>query len=385
MLQVKTVPELNRQSFGFLEQATDGKITMLSPGSTARALIETVNQNIGQYYNALSLHHTMAYVTTATGVYLDLIAELFGISRRTAEAAFVSSEDSAVRFYVTSGTLYDKLPKAGDLNRGLIPSGTTVRSSDATIVYTVDRDVTFPRTATEVFVPVRASVTGVAANVGAHVLRSHSLPVSAVYVTNPTSITSGRDTESDDELRSRIHDTVRSQEGANEAAIRLAVLSAPGVADVQIIPFIMGAGSFDAMIIPVGNRVSKETFQVAKQNLSSAVAFGIYWRLREPKYVRFSMVLSLTFKSGRLAGEANAIRARVEQTVLNFMGDIRMGDELVLTQLGAAILQTDDRIQDYDIQALCINGRPQLLHNYRLERDELFIPDENLSDPVRVL
>ena len=67
------------------------------------------------------------------------------------------------------------------------------------------------------------------------------------------------------------------------------------------------------------------------------------------------------------------------------MGDIRMGDELVLTQLGAAILQTDDRIQDYDIQALCINGRPQLLHNYRLERDELFIPDENLSDPVRVL
>ena len=93
MLQVKTVPELNRQSFGFLEQATDGKITMLSPGSTARALIETVNQNIGQYYNALSLHHTMAYVTTATGVYLDLIAELFGISRRTAEAAFVRSSE----------------------------------------------------------------------------------------------------------------------------------------------------------------------------------------------------------------------------------------------------------------------------------------------------
>lgn len=385
MLPNKTIAELNKVSFDYVLQATDGKITLLSPGSTVRALIEAPNRHLEQFYTALSLHQTMSYLSTAAGIYLDLIADLFGMSRLPARAAVATTEDSTVRFYVASGTLYDRLPKAGDLSRGLIPAGTIVRSTDSSITYTVERDITFPRTATEVFVPVRASIAGISHNVGAHVLRAHTLGVSAVYVTNVSSITTGRDAESDDEFRARIHDRVRSQEGANEIAIRLAILSAPGVADVKIIPFVLGAGSFDALIVPVGNKVSKETFEIASQNVASAVAFGIYWRLREPKYVRFSMVISLTMVDGRLIGERDAVRAAVERAVLNYMGNLRMGDELVISRLGALILESDERVKDYAIEALCINGRPQVLHNYRLEQDELFIPDENLNDPVRVV
>ncbi len=383
-LRPKTINEMNREAFDFLIQSTNGAITMLAPGGIARALIETNNRHVAEFQDNLTLHQTMSYVSTASGQYLDLIAELLGLTRRQAGAAVVATEDAAIRFYVTSGTLYDRLPQAGNLGKGVIPAGTTVQNADSSVLYIVEEDVVFPRTATEVFVPARSSTTGSGVNVGALTLRSHGLGVSGVLVTNPVSITTGRDRESDDDFRARIRDRVRSLEGANEAAVRLAVLSAPGVADVRIVPFVVGAGSFDVLIVPTGNRVAKETIEVASRNLSETVAFGMFYRVREPKYVRFSMVISLTFRDGVLKSEKDSVRALVEQAILNYMGNLRMGRELVITQLGAAITNSDPRVKDYDIQALCINGKPQLLHNYQLASDELFLPDEGLSDPVRI-
>jgi uncharacterized phage protein gp47/JayE len=380
----KNLSEMTQRSFDFLLRNTEGRVSLLAPGSTARALVETNNQHIDEYNQLLTLYQAMAYVTTATGVYLDLIGELMGVTRRQARAALVAAEDRAVRFYVPTGTLRDHLPHPDDLTLGLIPEGTTVTNSDASVIYTVERDVTFPRTATEVFAPARSSVVGTAVNVGAFALRSHSLGIAAVLVTNPVSITTGRDIENDEELRSRIKARVREGEGANEVAVRLAILSAPGVADVKIVPYKRGAGSFDALIVPVGNRVTNEALSIASQNLAQVVAFGMHWRLREPKYVRVSMVVSLSYK-GVLKSEEVAVRRNVERIILRHLGEIPIGGELVVNQLGSDILSLEPRVKDYSVDSLCINGRPQLLHNYQLQSDELFLPDEGLTDPIRVV
>ncbi len=382
-IRTKTTGQLNQKSFEFLLRNTD--ITLLTPGSTARALVESANRHLEGFYESLSVNLASAHLSTAKGVYLDLIGDLFGLPRRRATTASIVASDRALRFYVQTGTLHDRLPNPGNLNEGLVPTNTQVTNDDGTVVFTVDEDVTFPRTATEVFVPARAETVGSIYNVGAFVLRNHSLGDSDVLVTNPTSINTGQAEEDDASYRSRIADFIVSSEGANRTSVRLAALSAPGVADVNLIPFLMGAGSFDVLLTPVGNRISQETMLTAKRNIESTVAFGMAFRVREPDYVRFSLVIRLVYTSETLPSAQDSVRSNVERAVLDYFGNIPIGQELVLTELGAIVRGADDRVYDYKVEAMCLNGRLQLPHNFRLMEDQLFIPDENLDDPVRVI
>jgi uncharacterized phage protein gp47/JayE len=381
----RTLAELNQVAFDHLLRNTDGKITLLSPGSIARALVESANRNLEGYYEALSVNHAQAFLSQASGPYLDLHGALFGVRRREPTMAWVAREDNAIRFYVATGTLYDRLPKAGDVSRGMIPKGTTVTSADGTIAYTVEENVIFDRSATEVYAPARAQAVGTAYNVGAHVLRKHSLAATDVYVTNPVSISTGTQEESDSSYRARISAAILVAQRANESSIRLAALSAPGVADVRLVPFKYGAGSFKIVVIPIGNRVPVDTLEMVRRNVETVAAFGIYFTVAEPKYRRFSVVVSLALSPGSSESDRDVARASAERAILDYVGEIQMGGTLVITALGAAIRASDERIFDYQIQALCIDGKHQLLHNVQLRDDELFLPDTGLSDPVRVV
>lgn len=384
-INVKTLPEMNRESLEFLLANTDGRITMLSPGGIARSLVESANRAADQVFTALDANLAGAYLSQATGPRLDLLGEMFGVRRRSSTTALVSQSDNAIRFYVATGTLYDRLPDPTNRNRGLLPAGTQVYNSDSSIVYSVVEDTYFPRAAKEVFVAARASVTGPSHNVGAFVLTRHNLGDPSVKVTNPTSIQTALAPETDAELRLRISQLVLARQGGNETAVRLAVLSAPGVADVRIVPNFVGAGSFDVMVIPVGNRVSVETILVANSNLQQVVPLGMFYRVREPDYLRFSLVVSLRYNTKVFEAARDLVRVNAERAILDYFGSISLGGEMVVTALGAAIKNSDPGIDDYSIDALCINGRPQLLSNHRLGPDQLWLPDENLVDPVRVL
>lgn len=384
-IRTRNLAELNQLSFDHLLRNTEGRISLLSPGSVARALVETANRHLEAYYESLSTNLAMAFLSQASGPYIDLHGSLFGLTRRPPRTANILAEDNGLRFYVTTGTLYDRLPKPGDLNRGMIPAGTTVTNDDGSVIYTVEENVTFERTATEVFVPARATSVGSAGNVGAFVLRRHSLPVPDVLVSNPISIVTGQAEESDEQFRARIASTVHANQGANDTAVRLAALSAPGVADVRIVPYLYGAGSFKLLIIPVGNRVPVQTLLDVREVVASVVAFGIFFTVAEPRYRRFSTIITLRYRSGVVSGEQNVVRTNVEQAVLNYIGSIPTGGELVVTQLGAVIRAADDRVYDYTIEAVCVDGKHTLLHNIRLGQDELFLPDTGLLDPIKVI
>lgn len=384
-IRTRTLSELNELAFAHLLRNTEGRITLLSPGSIARALVETTNRHLESYYESLSTNLAQAYLSQATGPYLDLHGTLFGLTRRPPRTATVMAEDNSLRFYVTSGTLYDRLPKPGDLNHGYIPQGTAVSNADGTVVFVVEEDVLFERTATEVFVPARATSIGSGANVGSFILRRHDLPAPDVLVTNPVSITTGQAAETDEQFRQRISNILLASEGSNETAVRLAALSVAGVADVQIVPFAYGAGSFKVVVIPQGNRVPVQTLLDIQENLRAVSAFGIYFTVEEPLYRRLSMIVNLRYVGGVITSERSLVRANVERAILNYIGQIPVGGELVMTRIGQVIREADDRVYDYSIEALCIDGKHNLLHNVRLMEDELFLPDTGLQDPVKVL
>jgi hypothetical protein len=70
---------------------------------------------------------------------------------------------------------------------------------------------------------------------------------------------------------------------------------------------------------------------------------------------------------------------------MRYLGDIRPGDSLVVNRLRAEALNSSKNIRDVVIQGLSINKRPQALVNYTLENDEVFIPNEDLSNPIVVI
>jgi len=382
-IRKKNYDTLLRESLDHLRTNTD--VTLLTPGSTARALVEAPDRHIADFHDMLEVNLAAVYLSTARGPYLDLLGEMFGLARRPPIVANIQESDSNIKFYVKTGTLYERLPHPTNLNMGLIPSGTQVMSTDTTITYTVDRDILFPRSAMHTWVSAIASLTGDGQNVGAFTLTTHNLAHSDVFVTNVTSVTTGRASESDGEFRSRIAATFLINERANKTAVRFAALSAPGVADVRVVPWIMGAGSFDVMLIPVGNRIAAASLIQSRRNIEKVVAFGMAFRVTEPSYVRFSMVVRITLDRQAIPSSRGDVQGNVERTILDYMGDLRMGDEMVVTELIERVRTADDRIYDMKIEAMCINGKLQLLHNFKLADDELFLPDEGLADPVRVI
>jgi len=384
-IRTRSLAELNRDSFEYLLRNTNGRVSLLAPGSIARALVETANRNLEGLYESLSVNHAMAFLSQATGVYVDMHAAMFGIRRRAPRQARIQVADSSVRFYVSTGTLATRLPLAGNLNQGLVPKGTRIWNDGSAVIYEVEADTTFSATATEVFVAVRAIEAGSGSNVGAFALRNHDLPQTDVLVTNTSSIVTGRDEESDEDLRARISNVVISQQPANSTSVRFAALAVPGVADVLIDPFAFGAGSFKLVIIPAGNRVPVEALQKVRQNVEAVVAFGTYFQVVEPDYLRFQVIVSLRYAGDTLEGQQSAVRDAVQSQILDYFAQVPPGGELVITELGSRIKNAHNNVHDYRIEALCLNGRHQLLHNIRLQNDEVFLPDSNLSDPVRVI
>jgi uncharacterized phage protein gp47/JayE len=377
----KSLDQLNRASFERVVRDTN--ITNLTPGGAARALIESVNINLEQLYEALEVSSSMTFISLARGFYLDLLGQLIGVRRRQQQTAQVYADDRNLRFHVVDGFLSTYLPHPSDVTKGRIPAGTEVTNSSSTVVYEVTQAVDFSATATEVYTGAQARATGLQGNVGRRDLSTHNLGQALVLVENIDSVRSGADVEDDETYRSRILNRNLAAETGNQLAIRLATLSTPGVADVRIVPGDVGSGAIRLLVIPQGNRVPLRTLETVVRRIQQAAAFGISIFVDEPRYVPVSIIVDIRTSVTGLGEEP--LRQTIENTVRAYIGDIRPGEELVINVLRALILEADPDIQDLKILQLCVDRKPVLLQNITLEDDELFLPDPELSDPIRII
>lgn len=372
-----------RNSLRYLSKTTN--ISYFSQGSIAKALIEATNLEISRLQNFVSTAFDNGFLSTATGLYLDLFGEMLGITRISDRRAASSINDSAVRFYVDSGTLGSRLPSPLGGGKGLIPRGTTITNSEGTIAFLVTSDVTFPVNARSVFVPISSESTGSAFNVGANQLSRHSLASVDVKVTNDISITTGSDVETDSEYRFRLAKAMTTRFGANGSAVQVVASSQPGVSRAELLPFARGSGTFDVLLIPQGNRLPDSVKQDTRRAVEAVVAFGISPRIVEPEYVDFCITVQLRYSDGTAEGQKAACRAAAESAILRYIASIAIGGELIVNQLRAAVLGAHPAIKDIKIIELCLNGTPRIVSNIRLGSNELLIPDSNSPDSIRVI
>lgn len=382
MVTKKTFSDMVSDAVNYLIRNTN--ITYFSDGSIAKALIESNSLEIARLQDYINATFQNAFLSSASGIYLDMWGETLGLPRLTGRRASASIQDGAIRFYTTSGTLGSRLPHPSRSGLGLIPAGTIVSDTTSTIEFLTSEDVTFPINAKSVFVPVSASGTGIGYNVGANQLTVHDLGVSDVKVTNDVAITTGADLESDTEYRFRLSKAMSTKYGSNASAVQVAALSSPSVASAEIVPFSRGAGTFDVLLIPKGNKVTNTAKEQTRQAVEQVTAYGISFKIREPEYVPIKLTLQLAFNSNVSDAQKSNLKQLVQSNIISYISSIPLGGELVINQLRAAALADRD-IKDVKILELFIDCVPRTLRNVQLKEDELFVLDEKALDPIEVI
>lgn len=377
MLFKKSFSELVSESLKDLQENTD--ITNISVGGITRSLIEVINHKLAEYYDVLEINQDMCFLSTAEGYFLDLIGDLFNMSRLVANTATQTSVDEVQRFYVTSGTLTALIPG------GQIVSGTTVSTSDGNITFTVSTTTSFSAGATEVFVPITASIEGTSQNVGKNALIVSSLDVANVYTVNNKPIISGSDTESDDNYRYRLANATLSAEKANKIAIRLAALGVDGVADVVMHPFSRGIGTYDVMVIPIEGLANDSLIASVQEAIDEVQAFGIKGTAVSPTVVPVDIEVRLVFVPDTTDANKGDIRALVETSIEQYIVNIIIGGTFVYNELVQQVMDVSPLIKDMRVHCYYFREKPHMLDNVEIYHDEIFYPNTNSTKAIRAV
>jgi uncharacterized phage protein gp47/JayE len=372
-IEYKSEAELNALCIS--ELAREGKITNLTEGSRARALLQIINRRLGEIYGTLRFNVAMGFLTSATGIFLDLLGSVVGLVRRTSSQALMSREDEVIKFYVATGTLAAKIPSK------VIPIGTIIQNSAGSIQYKTTEASIFDDVTDKVFVAAASINSGSSSNVGVNVLTVHSLGIADVFVTNARDISTGSDIESDDNYRYRIANSRAIRESANLTAVRIAMLPVPGVSNVVIREY---PGYMDALIIPAGNFVTESVVKACQFLGEREKAGGVRLFCRGPAMVPYEVYTQIQMAKGTPSSEQLAIKDNVRAAIISYLDQVPLGGNMVLRQLEGRIQNSDPKVYDHRIVCLTFQRRPQLLRNYRLREDELFMPDPESENAVVV-
>ncbi|MGD0498607.1 MAG: baseplate J/gp47 family protein [Bryobacteraceae bacterium] len=281
----------------------------------------------------------------ATGGNLDLIGEIFGVTRIGAATSSVSATDQNFRFYVRTGTF-------GDINNGqdiVIPDGVSIFTANLTGPVYLAYPITLRAGDSSTYFTVRAAAPGSAGNATASVFTSHNFTnyANAAYgsllVTNDYGVVGGRDAETDDDYRYRINLKLQSQSGVNEAALRFALLQVPGIPDVV---FDRHAGTFDCYVYSISPQVAASLLSMVQQTINDNVAFPLTGNAVAPDLVGISLTTTLHMTAGLSATDQQSAAANATAAAEDYINNLPVGQPLVINTISDKILSADSRILD---------------------------------------
>jgi uncharacterized phage protein gp47/JayE len=381
MIRRRLNGEITRDSIRRL--SSNSNISYFGQGSVARNIIDAVAREIEYVYDSIDMNMSQSKLVTASGAFLDLIAQQYGITRLPGTVSSVLAEDKAVRVYVTSGRLADRLGQVA--GQGLIPSGTKIYNRDRSVSYTISNSVAYPLSATSVYVPVIPTdpSRGTGNNVAQGSLVSHDMG-SGVFTENLVSIVGGTDPESDEELRLRISRTTGTSVPGSKTSVTQAAFSNAGVSDLKIFNAKHGAGSFEILVVPTSGNVSGSVLDYVRNAVNSVVPFGIRFTVRGPRPVGLSTIVQLDMKRGSLSGDRASAVSSANAAIRRYLAEIPMGGELIVNRMIVGILASNNSISDVRILQIGINCRPQAIANYQLQYDQVFELDRKVAEPILI-
>lgn len=327
---MKTVDELYREMVERFSQETGMEVS--GTGEMAVRLYALAAQLYGLYEeNAWT--KKQCFPQTATGEELDKHAALRGLSRNEAVQA--------------AGQLRFSVDEAADRDL-TIPAGTVCMTAGL-VPYETTQAGTLSAGSLSVEVPARAVEPGIGGNTPANTVRTMVVaPMGVAACTNPTPFSGGAETEGDEALRKRVLDTYRRMpNGTNRAYYEQQALSVEGVAAVKVLGRNRGLGTVD-VVIAAPNGVPSDSLVAAVQaDLAAKREIAVDVQAVAPTTVTVNVSVQVKEKTGYDGG---AVRLAVTESLSAWFDGTRLGEPVLLTQLGQRIYGVDG-VENYRITA----------------------------------
>lgn len=344
LLFEKSFSRLQGESLNELINSTN--ITRTSPGGKARNLLAVINRKLNRSYQEFDVNILRGFLPFADGQFLDYFGDMLGLPRAPARRANAASASRLVKFYVETGDF-------GDINNNadiVIPSGTLISTgpNNTGVVYRVSVGVVLDRTLSEQYVSIEANRDGEVSNVGPNNLVHHNFTNyttgEGLFVTNTSLIDNGSDIEDDNNYRFRLANQVLASERANETAVRLAILSVPGVSDLVVRPYARGIGSYDVLVQAVIPNTPDTLISACQDAIERVQAYGISGRAVKPRLTGLTFQVSLTWRADVSKTERDEIRRRVQSNLSNYVNNLDIGELFIVNEAIERVMGTDSKI-----------------------------------------
>lgn len=397
LLFEKSFDKLQGESINELLTETD--ISRTSPGAKAKTLLSIVNRKVNKAYQEFDINFLRSFLPFAQGQFLDYLGDMLGVARLGARRATVSSADQVVKFYVETGTF-------GDINNNqdiVIPSNQTLISTGSGIsgvVFKLSVGVILDRTLTEYYVPIEAVKDGSISNVGANTLNHHNFnnytAAAGLLVTNTAGIESGTKVENDTNYRFRIANQVLASERANETAVRLSLLTVPGVSNLIYKNFAKGIGTFEVIIQTVVPNTPDSVIAACQTSISRVQAQGIFGQAVKPILTGLTFETQITWRADTTTAMRQEIKQRAIANLTDYINNIPIGEGFFLNEAIERVMATDNRIltigaalRPFDNVSIFKQTklqdnkvREELIGDYTAKYNERLIIEPSIPNPI---
>lgn len=327
--------ELGTRSFDQIVEYTlqsiiqkDVGISNINPGSVFRTMVEVLSENedTANYY--LEYVYRCMDIDNCYGEDLDRSVKILGLVRETSKSA------------VGEITLYTgDNPAEYDIEipYGYIVSTRPNRNGDVTEFYISDSNKVLKAGESEISVTITCTEPGlIYIPAGAISIMTQSLQ-GINSVSNKNLINGGRDTESDEDFRSRIKNVRETFGKCTDEAIEIAVNQVDGVTRARVIDRYNGTGTTGVIVvtdtIPAPNSVKENIDKAVQATKASGIeAFVIYSNIKDVD-IEIEIV-GVTLSDSDYTAIANAINS--------YCTSLNAGQEFIIKQMERKALNAID-------------------------------------------
>ena len=337
--------------------ASKTKIRAFMPGSIARSMLETYNEVAVEIHSALNVDIVNSLISSSYGSRLDEIGILVGEPRKLSNYAigYVTISIDPLSGKTLSDLIAILETATGSSYTSItIPMQTEVSNDDGTKTYNLTTSVDISDT--PVNVDVLSYNVGSGGNADSGVIKRFTslstdlTPIlSYLIVTNPVPIDSGQEDETDENYRYRIINRFNTAVKANDMAIRLAALSVPGVANVYLRNYEYGIGSTGLFIVSESPIVSQGILNAVQAAVNSVKSASEIVVVSSPTYKAIKMQIRLQFTPDTHVGDKDIIVDQTTTNVINYVNNLGLGKEVVMTEVDRIVKDTSTKIYDFSM------------------------------------
>lgn len=319
-----------------------GEDINLSVRSPLGIFLRVIAWSIGLLWQLAEQVYNQSYLRKAEGVSLDYLVELANIKRHQA-----ARSQGDIKIY-------------GQPNK-LIKVGFLVSTAGG-IKYKTLTDATIESNG-YVIVPIEAVEYGESGNVETGLINKILNPETGITkVENTMGTHSGRDIESDYELRNRYELSFANGGSATVDAIRAKVLSIPSVKSTIVLENktmeIVNSIPPKAIMVVVQGGTDKAVAQAILDTKAAGIdtAGDVVQNIPDaaglPKEIRFQRAKKVTIYvkiTATKSRESNLDEDVIRQAIASYFNGLKMGDDIVYSQLLTFLFSNIQTLQDVDI------------------------------------